>query len=454
MIKYFVIVFIITNITLSYSVSADERYIRTNKVLQHFGVPKENNSQDFFIKLQGKPALNNIANRLRYFELNKSFDDFFSIVHGPNNELEFQAFDDKHSRKILDYSVILSKSVDKNSNITNFHSRLLLAQKNPFNQQLSGLKIALDPGHMGGKDWDRLSGNFVRDNNGKQLSEGVLTLEIALKLEEQLKELGAEVFLTRRDFIPVTSAPYEDFELRPYALKYFRESSLDEWFQSIISGNFKSQSDLYTEFLSTKKFQRIFSEPMRWQFFMMDEDLNARAEAINKFAPDISLIIHLDTDVTLANPTGLNSINTDGTKAFVIGAFNKTEFASKEDRKFFGLHLLDTQAWDASLKLSRSIVNEIHGQMNIDYKFSSDVNFIPIEPGIYARNLYLLRKLKPHVTGYVECLYYNNPTEFYALSQEDQTMMINGKNYFYSNRLGLIVNSLRDAVVEFVKDYN
>jgi hypothetical protein len=248
--------------------------------------------------------------------------------------------------------------------------------------------------------------------------------------------------------------PYEDFELRPYALNLLRESSLDEWFQSIIKADYKYQTDLYTEFLSTKKFQRIFSEPMRWQFFMLDEDLSARADAINNFAPDISLIIHLDTDVTLANPTGLNSINSDGTKAFVIGAFNKNEFVSREDRKLFGLHLLESQAWDDSVKFSRLVVNQIHSQMNLDYKYSSDVNFIPIEPGIYARNLYILRKLKPHVTSYVECLYYNNPAEFYALSQEDQTMMINGKKYSYSNRLGLIVNSLRDAIVDFVKEYN
>lgn len=452
--KFVLAIFIIANMSLGHSITPDERYKRTNNILKHFGVPEESDTQDKFLKLQEKPVLENIKSRLQRFDLNNSFDDFFSIVRKSDNKIKFQAFEDKNSKNILDYSVLLSSDINKNANVNSFHTRLVLAKKNTSDKQLSGLKIALDPGHMGGKGWDILSGNFVRDDKGNQLSEGLLTLEIALKLEEQLKELGAEVFITRRDLTPVTKMPYEDFELRPYALSFFRESSQDDWFQSLIAVDYKEQYDIYTAFLSAEKFQRIFSEPMRWQFFMLDEDLEARADAINRFGPDISLIIHLDTDVLPSNPAGISYKNKNGTKAFVIGAFNKKEFASREDRMLFGLHLLDTQAWDASLKLSRSVVNQIHNQMNIDFKFSSDENFIFIEPGIYARNLYILRKLNPHVTSYVECLYYNNPNEFYALAQEDQTMMINGKKYFYSNRLGLIVSSLKDAIVNFVKEYN
>jgi hypothetical protein len=91
--------------------------------------------------------------------------------------------------------------------------------------------------------------------------------------------------------------------------------------------------------------------------------------------------------------------------------------------------------------------------MNIDYKSSLDENLILIEPGIYARNLYILRKLTPHITSYIECLYYNFPDEFYELSKEEQSMMIDGKKYFYSNRLNLIANSLTVGITNFVKDY-
>jgi N-acetylmuramoyl-L-alanine amidase len=449
--KFIIAIFCLVNLSICYSISPDERFQRTNNILIHFGVPTESDSQDSFLKLQEKSSLEKITNRIKFFDLNNSFEDFFGIVRSANDQMQFQAFEDKNSKNILDYSVLLSK--DSNNAYNNFHTKILSAQKKSSAKQLSGIKIALDPGHMGGKNWDILTGNFVRDSKGNQLSEGLLTLEIALKLEEKLKELGAEVFITRRNIAPVTKEVFEDFVLRPYALNFLRESSLDEWFLSIIDVNYKEQSDLYTAFLSTEKFQRIFSEPMRWQFFMLDEDLNARANAINKFTPDITLIIHLDTDVSAINPNDMNSKNSNGTKAFVIGAFNKNEFSSREDRKFFGLHLLDTNAWDDSIKLSRSIISQIHSQMNIDYKSSSDEKVIYIEPGIYARNLYILRKLKPHVISYVECLYYNNPSEFYALTQEDQSIMINGKKYFYSNRLGLIVNSLSDGIVNFVQEY-
>src|SRR5262249_39621179 len=79
-----------------------------------------------------------------------------------------------------------------------------------FHGKLHGMRIALDPGHIGGEPWDERSGKYVQAADGSRLSEGVMALELALLLEKELRAAGAEVYIDR-DFSPVTSVGFEDF---------------------------------------------------------------------------------------------------------------------------------------------------------------------------------------------------------------------------------------------------
>ena len=67
---------------------------------------------------------------------------------------------------------------------------------------LTGLKVAIDPGHMGGEKWDEHTGKFMQpigQTNGRndKVSEGDLNLQTSMLLASQLEALGAEVRLTR-----------------------------------------------------------------------------------------------------------------------------------------------------------------------------------------------------------------------------------------------------------------
>ncbi len=445
------LIFVIFFTKKSGAITPEEVFKLQQNILTHFDVPQEIDSQAFFSEFQGIASKKQITSRLIYFDLDNTFSYFFSFTNGHDQLLN--AYQDKGSKQVLDYYVRLIDQSNTTLIKNSFRDRLLKAKHNLLNKQLSGLKIALDPGHMGGNFWDEESGNFVRDNYGNQLSEGILTLQIALKLEEEFRKLGAETFITRRDFLPVTDVAYKNFEIKTNALNFFRESSLEKWFQLLISSNFKNDWDLYNAFTSHEKYQRIFSEQMRWQYFMLDEDLKARVMAINKFSPDITLIIHLDTETSMDYPNGINLKNINKTKAFVIGGFSKNEFASRDDRKQFGVHLLDSQSWNDSVELSQSVVNQLHIQLGLPLEKSRSGNSQNISPGVQARNLLLLRKLKPHPVSYLECLYYNNYTEFYSLLQNDQSMTINGNKYFFSNRLALVVNSIKDGVLDFIENY-
>ena len=61
---------------------------------------------------------------------------------------------------------------------------------------LAGLKIAIDPGHLGGS-WARMEERWFQIGNTTPVTEGDMTLKVAKLLVPRLTALGAEVFLTR-----------------------------------------------------------------------------------------------------------------------------------------------------------------------------------------------------------------------------------------------------------------
>jgi len=81
----------------------------------------------------------------------------------------------------------------------------------PPNRPLQGMRIALDPGHLGG-DWGRMEGRWFQMGDGTlPVMEGSLTLQTAEHLAKQLTALGAEVLWVRRSLGPTSSLRPADF---------------------------------------------------------------------------------------------------------------------------------------------------------------------------------------------------------------------------------------------------
>src|SRR5438128_8655443 len=77
---------------------------------------------------------------------------------------------------------------------------------------LFGLKIALDPGHLGGK-WAKMEERWFQVGNSAPVQEGDLALRVARLLAPRLRQLGAKVFFIRNSEEPVTPKRPEDFIL-------------------------------------------------------------------------------------------------------------------------------------------------------------------------------------------------------------------------------------------------
>ena len=63
---------------------------------------------------------------------------------------------------------------------------------------LSGLKIALDPGHIGG-EWAKMEERWFKMGDTPPVEEGEMTLRVAKMLAPKLRALGARVSFVRAE---------------------------------------------------------------------------------------------------------------------------------------------------------------------------------------------------------------------------------------------------------------
>jgi N-acetylmuramoyl-L-alanine amidase len=430
----------------------DEAFARTVSVLRHLQVPAELDSQP---ELEGLALRQNLAGVQALLPVLDPTGTFRRFLRSPI-EGALEAYQDIDSREVSDFGVRLASGdpaapVDAGS----FHERLLRARSNPASSPLAGLRIAIDPGHMGGAFWDRETGKEVHDSQGHILSEGVLNLQTALLLERSFEALGAQVALTHRELGPVSRLDYEHLDFARLGRDYLRDNTLEGWFQGLLSAGAAGSEALFAAFDSSAAIRKLFaaSDFNRQEYFILGEDLAARAQAINDFDADIALVIHYDTNTPASDPWGVSPTRREATKVYVPGSYEPTELSSRASRASLARHLLDAITWRASLELGRDVVSELHSRLGLDYDGGGGGYSHAVEPGIFARNLGVVRRVSGRALTYVECLYYSDPVEFAALLDARHPMQIGGQNHPYSDRLAQVAGAIQSGVLKFVAHY-
>lgn len=75
---------------------------------------------------------------------------------------------------------------------------------------LSGVHIAIDPGHIGG-DFAQMEERWFKRPKGKAVKEGELVMMVGNLLKKKLEQVGAKVTMVRKNLEPVTSKRPDDF---------------------------------------------------------------------------------------------------------------------------------------------------------------------------------------------------------------------------------------------------
>jgi N-acetylmuramoyl-L-alanine amidase len=166
----------------------------------------------------------------------------------------------------------------------------------PADRPLEGLRIAIDPGHIGGA-WAKMEERWFVVGNGQPVCEGDLTLSVARLLKPRLEALGATVSLVRNDSEPLTP-------LRP-------ESLLE---QAAAAGG---QSD--TRKLAERLFYRT-------------AEIRARAELVNhSIKPDLVLCLHFNAE-PWGDPNSPTLVERSHCHLLLNGGYTDDELALADQR--------------------------------------------------------------------------------------------------------------------------
>ncbi|MDR2539791.1 MAG: N-acetylmuramoyl-L-alanine amidase, partial [Chlamydiales bacterium] len=248
-----------------------------------------------FDSYQGKVSKQEIKNKLRYLIKAKEEQNYFLLTD--DAFILYASLEEKQKNQ-EEYRLTLGSS----------------AILQPFKKGLANCKIAIDPGHFG-SEYSHLEQRFVEMHFQKKFiafNEGDLTLLTALYLKELLEKEGAEVFLTRtKKAEGALSQNFFQF-LQAHPDLWLTQKTLTQLFRSIYNG----------------------------------VDLYARAEKINVFKPDVTVIIHYnahDSEGEKYTSTTDKNFN----MVFIPGSFSDGELKEKRARYEF-LRLLVTSDFSLS----------------------------------------------------------------------------------------------------------
>jgi len=231
---------------------------------------------------------------------------------------------------------------------------------------LAGLKIALDPGHLGG-EFAAMEHRSWKAGDGPLFREGDFVLLVAQKLKPRLEQLGAEVSLVRDAPGPVTDDTPES--LRPLAEKLTDEK------EPLTPG---LEIDLENR-------QRKIDALANLLFYRVSE-IRARANLVNDtIQPDVVLCLHVDG----ATPAkGEKLIDRGYAHYLVNGAYSEGELAF-DDQRLQMLDKLLSGAWREERGLAGAMAasfREVNGLPPHVYLGDNAVR-INDDPYVWARNL-------------------------------------------------------------------
>jgi len=228
----------------------------------------------------------------------------------------------------------------------------------PADKPLSGLHIAIDPGHIGG-EWARMEERWFVVGEGEPVREGDMTLQVALLLRPELEDLGATVSLVRETAEPVTP-------LRP--------ESLDSLAQDAHPSQ-ESPAAL-----------RKFAE----RLFYRTAEIRARAVLVNQtLKPDLVLCLHFNAEAW-GNPASPKLVENSHLHLLLNGAYNDEEVAL-EDQRFAMLAKLLQRTHEEEALVGATVANtfaEISGLPPYQYlPESRNARPVADHPYLWARNL-------------------------------------------------------------------
>jgi hypothetical protein len=298
----------------------------------------------------------------------------------------------------------------------------------------SRLKIALDPGHIGGV-WAKMEERWFKMGDTPPVEEGEMTLRVAKMLAAKLRALGARVSFVRQKNEPVT--PFRPDDFMESARAVLRAGGTETPRE-----DFDGPDDPLKE------------QTIRWQseiLFYRNSEIRQRARLVNsRLHPDLVLCLHFNAEAwgDERNPT---FIDKNHLHLLVNGSFLESELAF-DDERFEMLRRLLIRTYDEEIKIADTVAATMAKEMQLPaYQYTTDnVTKVGTSGYVYARNLVATRLYQCPVV-YFEPYVMNNSDVFARVQAGDYdgTRPINGveRPSIYRE----YVDSLVDGLVEYYR---
>lgn len=255
---------------------------------------------------------------------------------------------------------------------------------------LAGLRIAIDPGHIGGK-WAKMEERWFQIGKGKPVTEGDMTLRVAKLLEERLKKLGAEVRLTRTGGNPLT-------KLRPEKLQKEARRSLAE-------NNRKA-----TAFALRKESEKLFYRTA---------EIRSRAWLVNAvIKPDLVVCLHFNAE-GWGDPARPSLVDKSHLHFLVTGAWSRDEL-EYEDQRFEMLYKLLSRSLEEEKPVSEALARSLAAATKLPPFIYHGNNAVRVGEGdyVWGRNLLANRLFKCPVV-YAEPYVMNSRQDYARIQAGD-----------------------------------
>jgi hypothetical protein len=241
----------------------------------------------------------------------------------------------------------------------------------PAGKPLAGLRIALDPGHLGG-DWAKMEERWFRIGAGTPVAEGDLTLRVAELLAPQLTALGAEVLWVRHAPGPTTPKRPSDFF--PLARQHLAAQGIPHPRETYRSMEEKGRGE-------TVQAQAEF-------LFYRQAEIRHRAQVVNtELKPDVVLCLHLNADAW-GNPDKPAFIPANHFHVIVNGCYAAGELRL-DDNRFEMLQRLLGGVTNEEQRLSTRVASHVASALALPpYIYHRDIaTRVNASPYVWARNL-------------------------------------------------------------------
>jgi N-acetylmuramoyl-L-alanine amidase len=298
---------------------------------------------------------------------------------------------------------------------------------------LAGLRIALDPGHLGGR-WAKMEERWFQVGETKPVTEGDLTLRVSRLLAPRLRKLGATVLFVRNSTQPTTPKRPSDFRTLAKNI--------------LIKNGVPRPRD---EVLNPKDPEK--EGTVRWQsemLFYRYSEIRRRAVLVNtKLHPDVVLCLHFNAE-GWGDPANPTLIDENHLHLLVNGSYLQDELAL-DDERFEMIRRLLSRAYDEELAIADTVASSMAkatGLPPYQYPTTQTTTKVGSSGYVYARNLLATRLYRCPVV-YCEPYVMNSKDGFARIEAGDYDGMkeINGV------QRKSIFREYADSVANGLKEY-